>query len=69
MRELITFPKMTDDKPLKLMSSKQVKEYLGISKSTLNRWVNEENVIPKIKIRNKLYLKKDDIESLLIYTD
>ena len=69
MRELITFPKMTDDKPLKLMSSKQVKEYLGISRSTLHRWVNEENVLPKIKIRNKVYFKRDDINELLKYSE
>ena len=69
MRELITFPKMTDDKPLKLMSSKQVKEYLGISRSTLHRWVNVESVIPKIKIRNKVYFKRDDINELLKYSE
>lgn len=68
--EIFTFPKIRDDKtPLRLMSSKQVKEYLGISTSTLNRWINEEGVIPKIKIRNKLYFKRDDIEDLLSYTD
>tara|TARA_E500000318_G_scaffold89906_1_gene87607 strand:+ start:591 stop:749 length:159 start_codon:yes stop_codon:yes gene_type:complete len=47
------------------MTSKEVKEYLGISKSTLNRWVNEEGVIPKMKIRNKIYFKREDIEKLL----
>lgn len=69
MGHIITFPKITDEKPLKIMSSKQVKEYLGISRSTLHRWVNEENVIPKIKIKNKVYFKRDDIEKLLTYTD
>ncbi len=52
-------------KKLNIMTSKQVKEYLGISKSTLNRWVNEEGVIPKMKIRNKIYFKREDIEKLL----
>ena len=52
-------------KRLNIMTSKEVKEYLGISKSTLNRWVNEEGVIPKMKIRNKIYFKREDIEKLL----
>jgi len=70
MSNIFTFPKIKDDnKPLRLMTSKQVKEYLGISKSTLNRWVNEEGVIPKMKIRNKLYFKRDVIEGLLENTD
>ena len=52
-------------KRLNIMTSKEVKEYLGISKSTLNRWVNEEGVIPKMKIRNKIYCKREEIEKLL----
>jgi len=69
MSSIFTFPKRDEtEKPMRLMSSHQVKEYLDISKSTLNRWVNEEGVIPKIKIRNKLYFKRDDIESLLEYS-
>ena len=65
---IFKFPKRDEtEKPIRLMDSNQVRGYLGISKSTLNRWVNKENVIPKIKIRNKLYFKRDDIESLLTY--
>ena len=42
---LIRFPKWKS-KPLRLMTSSQVRELFDISRTTLHRWSNENNYYP-----------------------
>ncbi|MBT6937497.1 MAG: helix-turn-helix domain-containing protein [Candidatus Marinimicrobia bacterium] len=62
---IIRFPKQIERKPLGLMTSFQVIELFQISKSTLYRWSNVVNILPKLKVGRRVYFKRDDIESLL----
>ena len=65
--ELFKFPKLEEKKPLGLMTSFQVRELFDISKSTLYRWSNVENILPKLKVGRRVYFKRDDIENILKY--
>jgi len=62
---IIRFPKIVEKKPLGLMTSFQVRELFDISKSTLYRWSNVDNILPKLKVGRRVYFKRDDIENLL----
>jgi predicted DNA-binding transcriptional regulator AlpA len=62
---IIRFPKIVEKKPLGLMTSIQVRELFDISKSTLYRWSNVDNILPKLKVGRRVYFKRDDIENLL----
>ena len=62
---IIRFQKQIERKPLGLMTSFQVRELFDISKSTLYRWSNVDNILPKLKVGRRVYFKRDDIESLL----
>lgn len=62
---IIRFPKIKETKPLGLMTSFQVRELFDISKSTLYRWSNVDNILPKLKVGRRVYFKRDDIENLL----
>ena len=63
--ELFKFPKLEEKKPLGLMTSFQVRELFDISKTTLHRWSNVYNILPKLKVGRRVYFKRDDIEDLL----
>tara|TARA_B100001057_G_scaffold496701_1_gene598832 strand:- start:4376 stop:4594 length:219 start_codon:yes stop_codon:yes gene_type:complete len=55
------------EQPLKLMTTTQVRELFDISKTTLHRWSNQYHILPKLKVGNRVYFKKQDIENLLQY--
>ena len=62
---LIRFPKMEETKPLRLMTSFQVRELFDISRTTLHRWSNEKQLLPKLKVGRRIYFKREDIEKIL----
>tara|TARA_Y100000591_G_C21298091_1_gene435065 strand:+ start:201 stop:404 length:204 start_codon:yes stop_codon:yes gene_type:complete len=62
---LIRFPKMEKTKPLRLMTSTQVRELFDISRTTLHRWSNEKQLLPKLKVGRRIYFKREDIEKIL----
>ena len=49
----------------KLLFRKDVMEYLGISKSTLHRWVNVEGKLKSFKVGRRRMFKVDDMYGLL----
>ena len=55
---IIRFPKQIERKPLGLMTSFQVIELFQISKSTLYRWSNVVNILPKLKVGRRVYFKR-----------
>ena len=67
MSNIIRFPKIEDKKPLGLMTSFQVIDLFQISKSTLYRWSNVDNILPKLKVGRRVYFKREDIDNLLRY--
>jgi predicted DNA-binding transcriptional regulator AlpA len=67
MSNIIRFPKIKDKKPLGLMTSFQVIDLFQISKSTLYRWSNVDNILPKLKVGRRVYFKREDIDNLLRY--
>jgi len=62
---LIRFPKMEESKPLRLMTSSQVRELFDISRTTLHRWSNEQQLLPKLKVGRRIYFKREDIENII----
>ena len=62
---LIRFPKMEESKPLRLMTSSQVRELFDISRGTLHNWSNVKQILPKLKVGRRIYFKRDDIEEIL----
>ena len=62
---LIRFPKMEESKPLRLMTSSQVRELFDISRTTLHRWSNEQQLLPKLKVGRRIYFKREDIEKII----
>lgn len=62
---LIRFPKMEESKPLRLMTSSQVRELFDISRTTLHRWSNEKQLLPKLKVGRRIYFKREDIEKII----
>ena len=62
---LIRFPKMEETKPLRLMTSFQVREMFDISRGTLHNWSNVKQILPKLKVGRRIYFKREDIEKIL----
>ena len=56
---------MEKTKPLRLMTSTQVRELFDISRTTLHRWSNEKQLLPKLKVGRRIYFKREDIEKIL----
>ena len=65
--ELFKFPKFEDNKPLRLMTIKQVMGLLSITRPTLHKWTTKDNLIKSIKIGGRVYYKGQDIDNLLKY--
>ena len=62
---IIRFPKMKETKPLRLLTSFQVREMFDISRGTLHNWSNVKQILPKLKVGRRIYFKRDDIEEIL----
>ena len=62
---LIRFPKMEESKPLRLMTSFQVREMFDISRGTLHNWSNVKQILPKLKVGRRIYFKREDIEKII----
>ena len=62
---LIRFPKMEETKPLRLMTSFQVREMFDISRGTLHNWSNVKQILPKLKVGRRIYFKREDVEKIL----
>ena len=62
---LIRFPKMEETKPLRLMTSFQVREMFDISRGTLHNWSNVKQILPKLKVGRRIYFKREDIEKII----
>ena len=62
---IIRFPKMKETKPLRLLTSFQVREMFDISRGTLHNWSNVKQILPKLKFGRRIYFKRDDIEEIL----
>jgi len=63
--QLIELKKSVENKQTKkIMKNKELKEYLGVSYSTLDK-MRANNVIPYKKIMGNYYYSVDDIDSVL----
>ena len=62
---IIRFPKMKETKPLRLLTSFQVRDMFDISRGTLHNWSNVKQILPKLKVGRRIYFKRDDIEEIL----
>jgi|TARA_R110000824_G_scaffold113073_1_gene262632 predicted DNA-binding transcriptional regulator AlpA len=65
--ELFKFPKFEDNKPLRLMTIKQVVEMLSITRPTLHKWTTKDNILKSIQIGGRVYYKGQDIDNLVKY--
>ena len=61
------FPKFEDNKPLRLMTIKQVVEMLSITRPTLHKWTTKDNILKSIQIGGRVYYKGQDIDNLVKY--
>ena len=63
--QLIELKNAVENKQIKkIMKNKELKEYLGVSYSTLDK-MRANNVIPYKKIMGNYYYSVDDIDSVL----
>ena len=56
---------MEETKPLRLMTSFQVREMFDISRGTLHNWSNVKQILPKLKVGRRIYFKREDVEKIL----
>ena len=56
---------MEESKPLRLMTSFQVREMFDISRGTLHNWSNVKQILPKLKVGRRIYFKREDIEKII----
>jgi predicted DNA-binding transcriptional regulator AlpA len=54
-----------EKREVKLLSRGDVLDYFGISKSTLYRWIMNENKLTFIQINRRKFFKYSDIENLI----
>ena len=62
---IIRFPKMKETKPLRLLTSFQVREMFDISRGTLHNWSNVKQILPKLKVGRRIYFIREDVEEIL----